>query len=208
MVDAIIPYKKTVSREPGFKIVKAWLEYNGFNVIIGSCKGEWNKGKAIHNGVLKSKSDIIIINDADLICNFSNYSEFSYSPLIIPFDSVIKLDKSGNGLMKRDYIRIAGGCWILRREVYDDVGGVDPRFEGWGGEDWAFCVMVETLHGGIKMIHQSAIHIWHEENLEKSIEDNQNLDIIERYKKARFNENEMRQISNEIKELLISGSMG
>jgi hypothetical protein len=45
---------------------------------------------------------------------------------------------------------MGGGIVVLRRDDYEAVGGIDPRFRGWGGEDisfgWALSVLVGVGH--------------------------------------------------------------
>lgn len=41
---------------------------------------------------------------------------------------------------------VAEGIVAVRAEVFDDVGGMDERFIGWGAEDMAFRLALKTLH--------------------------------------------------------------
>jgi Glycosyl transferase family 2/N-terminal domain of galactosyltransferase len=52
-------------------------------------------------------------------------------------------------------------CQILPREAFVKVGGMDPRFAGWGGEDVSFMRSVDTLHGRHKSLDAPAYHLWH-----------------------------------------------
>lgn len=50
----------------------------------------------------------------------------------------------------------------LRREVFEDVGGMDERFRGWGGEDIAFArCLWKTDHGLGHVVPGDAVHLWH-----------------------------------------------
>jgi hypothetical protein len=46
------------------------------------------------------------------------------------------------------------------RALWDDVGGFDERFRGWGFEDRAFAVACETF-GGFARLPGVAWHLWH-----------------------------------------------
>ncbi len=50
---------------------------------------------------------------------------------------------------------------ILPREAFELVGGMDPRFRGWGGEDVAFVRAVDTLYGKHKTSRNDVLHLWH-----------------------------------------------
>lgn len=50
---------------------------------------------------------------------------------------------------------------ILPREAFETVGGMDPRFRGWGGEDVSFLRAVDTLWGRHKNLPGDVLHLWH-----------------------------------------------
>ncbi len=52
-------------------------------------------------------------------------------------------------------------CQIVPREAFELVGGFDPRFRGWGSEDHAFAVALETLWGPRKTTPNDILHLWH-----------------------------------------------
>lgn len=54
------------------------------------------------------------------------------------------------------------GCYVVTREVWDEVGGWDEGFVGWGYEDIAFRVATETMAGmELAKISGFLMHIWH-----------------------------------------------
>ena len=54
-----------------------------------------------------------------------------------------------------------GGSVILHREVWEKVRGYDERFQGWGGEDRAFALALETLAGDSVRYPAPIYHLWH-----------------------------------------------
>jgi hypothetical protein len=50
---------------------------------------------------------------------------------------------------------------ILPREAFDTVGGWDPRFRGWGGEDHAAMRAMDTLYSPHKTLPGQVLHVWH-----------------------------------------------
>ena len=53
------------------------------------------------------------------------------------------------------------GIQIMPREAFEEVGGWDPRFRGWGGEDHAAMRAMDTLYWRHQTLHQQFLHIWH-----------------------------------------------
>lgn len=47
------------------------------------------------------------------------------------------------------------------RPLWDEIGGFDERFVGWGAEDRAFWYSAITLFGEHDRIHGDAVHLWH-----------------------------------------------
>jgi predicted glycosyltransferase involved in capsule biosynthesis len=50
---------------------------------------------------------------------------------------------------------------IMSRHAFFMVGGMDPRFKGWGGEDIAFVRALDTLYGHHKTTDNDVLHLWH-----------------------------------------------
>jgi len=50
---------------------------------------------------------------------------------------------------------------IMPREAFFAVGGMDPRFRGWGGEDVSFVRAVDTLWGKHKTTRNDVLHLYH-----------------------------------------------
>lgn len=54
-----------------------------------------------------------------------------------------------------------GGVNVVTRDLWETVGGFDPRFGGWGHEDRAFVHCVTTLHGPRNRVPGRLINLWH-----------------------------------------------
>jgi predicted glycosyltransferase involved in capsule biosynthesis len=50
----------------------------------------------------------------------------------------------------------------MPREAFFAVGGMDPRFRGWGGEDVSFLHALDTLWGLHTVADNDVWHLWHE----------------------------------------------
>ena len=53
------------------------------------------------------------------------------------------------------------GIQIMPREAFEEVGGWDERFRGWGGEDHAAMRAMDTLYWPHKTLPGQFLHIWH-----------------------------------------------
>ena len=51
-------------------------------------------------------------------------------------------------------------CFVIPRVVWDEVGGFDERFVGWGFEDMAWQSVIAGLHG-FERIDGDVLHLWH-----------------------------------------------
>lgn len=59
-------------------------------------------------------------------------------------------------------------CFVVPRAVWDDLGGFDERFQGWGWEDMAFQAAVCGLHGH-ERLSGDIYHLWHPRSTEREI---------------------------------------
>lgn len=59
-------------------------------------------------------------------------------------------------------------CIVIPRPVWDDLGGFDERFEGWGFEDMAFQSIVTALYGH-ERIAGDVYHLWHPRSEERIV---------------------------------------
>ena len=68
----------------------------------------------------------------------------------------------------------AGGSMAITLNAFEEIGGMDEGFTGWGGEDnefWDRCLTLPTWIWGYEPI----VHLWHRSQPLKGIEGNPNL---------------------------------
>jgi hypothetical protein len=61
---------------------------------------------------------------------------------------------------------------VVSRKAFYTVGGWDPRFVGWGGEDHAAMAATDTLYGPHKTLPSKTVHLWHPVLTPGSVEEN------------------------------------
>jgi mannosyltransferase OCH1-like enzyme len=100
--------------------------------------------------------------------------------------------------VKKTYYDSISCAVAIRRQEWEDIGGFDERFEGWGFEDTAFRIAVETLTNRPLHIEQAnCLHLWHPSSPEASqyaptFARNHALKI--RYERAHFQPERLRAI--------------
>ncbi len=60
-------------------------------------------------------------------------------------------------------------CVAIPRKVWDDLGGFDERFRGWGWEDMAFMSAILGLYG-YERIEGDVYHVWHPRSEERIVQ--------------------------------------
>jgi glycosyltransferase involved in cell wall biosynthesis len=151
-----------------------------WELIEGCCARPWSKGAALADGVNRATGDILVLADADSYVPVDTLEravgivEADPRKWVVPHGNVYRLKQDetlrvydGAEAQRRQVVRPrytglpGGGIVVLSREVWDEVGGVDPRFQGWGGEDltfgWVLCVLV----GWYERLGANLFHLWH-----------------------------------------------
>lgn len=95
-------------------------------------------------------------------------------------------------------VQITGATWetafAFSRELWEDVGGFDPRFRGFGHQVEAFFHACSTLAGN-RRIEGRCYHLWHPYSAESPHPDlPANRELVERYWTASGDEPAMRAL--------------
>lgn len=95
---------------------------------------------------------------------------------------------------------LMGFAYVLRRDVFDQIGRWDERFVGWGEEDIAFTLAAETL-ASLERVNAPAYHLWHPRNKAEGAEHNKqsatfqaNKVLCRQYEAAAGNPEAMRKL--------------
>lgn len=76
------------------------------------------------------------------------------------------------------------GLMLVTREAWETVGGYDETFTGWGWEDWAIVVALETLVHGVTRTHGTCVHLEHSRSRSRLREKQQMATLYEPYMAA------------------------
>lgn len=106
---------------------------------------------------------------------------------------ILKGDRSSwkrSGMIRKTYRDSVSCAVAIARSTWDSIGGFDDRFVGWGFEDTAFHIAVETITGlPIEVIHGECYHLWHAtgpETSRGSVTYQRNHSLKRRYEAVRW----------------------
>ena len=138
----------------------------------------WVKAEAVTPAVESSTAEVLIVADADVWA--AGIPEAlkaiaAGAPWAMPHRGVSRLTEDSTAqlladpstdpetceLEERTYRGyIGGGCAVLRRDAYF-AAPLDPRFVGWGDEDFAWGRALTTLLGPPERVRRPLLHLWH-----------------------------------------------
>jgi hypothetical protein len=155
---------------------RSW-EASGWPVVEGHHKvGPFNRSAAI-NRAAAGEWDVAVIIDADVLVDLDRVGEaveraHATGRMVLPFtrrqslslESTQRIMRGGATPTKADATETqtynVSTCVVVPRCLWDEVGGFDARFVGWGGEDDAFWAACRAL-AGVDKIDGDAWHLWH-----------------------------------------------
>lgn len=151
----------------------------------------WCKADAVAAAARKATGDVWVVCDADLwVESWPTLKEAALYAVehgwCVPCGNVYRLSPDATrGIVARDPddpvdwpvhraaldMRLrntnpyrlfpGGGIFAITPDAYDKVGGFDPRFIGWGGEDTSLAAALNTLVGQPARLNASVWHLWH-----------------------------------------------
>lgn len=183
-MDLIVPWRDTGDpyRRAHFWRLAHYYNDHGLHVIAADRPGDFNRAAARNAGVRAAKSMVVCVIDADnliapqaileagaqagvnggLVKPFRRFGYMSpestdawYAGTLDPF--VTRPTWEGDGPQEG----FAGGAYVMRRQDWMDLGGMDEQFTGWGAEDDAFTITAERALGKARTVVGTAFHLWH-----------------------------------------------
>lgn len=167
-------------RRAHFWYLRWWYTKHGFHVIAGDRPGEFNRAAARNYGVAQATSDVIAVVDADNLIPALQLDTAAkvarlHGGLVKPFSLFGYLSQEATdhwyatGRTDVDpkwegdgpATGFAGGAYVMRRQDWATVGGMDDLFNGWGAEDDAFTIRCRRLLGPERVVDGYDLHLWH-----------------------------------------------
>jgi hypothetical protein len=157
-------YQVTVVESDGEPRWREIIESLADNYLFAPNAGTFNKSWAVNAGVVHTPgpTDVVCIHDADVLADRDfvarNAGRFTRPGVMgfLPYRDMLQMDDMSTWRAIRDRLadkaadadlgkvrgftlhRGPGLCTWARAEMFLQVGGMDERYEGWGGEDFDF----------------------------------------------------------------------
>lgn len=188
-VAVIVPLDGRLSRDRRelWAHVRAHYEthHPEWTIIEGIYRGaSWVKGAAVADALSRCKASTIIIADADCLVAPSAMRAAveevtaGRARWAVPHTRVLRLNREitarvlagedpaineRTNLARKPYDGFAGGgVLVVDRIGYEATGGIPEFFRGWGGEDQALAVILDTCLGKHWRGTADLVHLWHE----------------------------------------------
>lgn len=158
-------------------------------------KTHFNKSQLINEAAKVSTTEYIWEMDADCMLPIHSIIKNLAVDVIKPFNFVIKLNKEETQLFKKirsydstgkniSFVKNFGPLsFIIKKDLFWKLGGMDESFSGYGWEDLAFAEKVKSTGCSIFEVQEPGIHLWHKKS--KSGEDeaanrNRFIDLVKK----------------------------
>ena len=195
--------------------VTRWYEARGYRLHDGVCNSPvWCKAEAF-NGV---SDDVVVLADADCLPDPVGLAwaveRAGVHGWAVPGSKVRRIAPEPTAdLLARDPattdapdfraplesephdVLPGGGIVAVNGGLWDEVGGFDPRFKGWGGEDWALGCALTTLSNSMAQIRPGVIwHLFHPAQPGGRVASKETDALGWRYRKAKHRPDDMRAL--------------
>lgn len=142
-------------------------------------EGLFNRSKALNRAAVRAGEwDVGVVLDADVILAPDLVRQAidradATGKLVVAFDVRHDLSRVGTArilegysgdwsrFVERDHFDQHSGIVALPRRLFDQLGGFDEGFEGWGYEDTAFAIAAETAAGPRINLRGECWHLFH-----------------------------------------------
>jgi hypothetical protein len=229
----VVPFRDDDGSRVAVKewIAARWmLQHPDAEMIIQGDDGglPFSKTVAINSGFERSTGDIVAMVDCDVWIEPEYIREAvdlivrGDAPWVMPASKVYRLTDEATARLiildpsspfpkrRREDFESIRKVWgllhVFPRAAFDAIGGYDPRFRGWGGEDWAAIDAMDTLWGHHTTLPHSIFHLHHRRIADADGESiwlgqtKRNTELRRRYGAARDDRAAMRSLVDEARE--------
>lgn len=163
----VIPWRPSPGRERHLGLVTDTLiAVTGDVPVVLADSGHegFSPGPSRNRGVAKADADVLVVCDADTLVepqplraalesvqDGTVHVPYTRCRMLTPEASEMVLDGGAPHLAacSHEWQNSVGGICVLTRRTWQDFGGWDERFVGWGFEDAAWWCVASTLGGWV-----------------------------------------------------------
>lgn len=196
--------------------VATWYQqhFPRWPIHVGTTDGPWSKGLAVRSALVDVEAEVYVIADADSFIadpaqlratvddvgagrrQWSTPHQFVYRLKPDETTRVLAGAKPRLGCTHRAPYEgpIGGGITVVTATAWDTVNGIDPAFQGWGGEDLAFGWALETLCQPGGRDRAELVHLWHPHPAPTLRGSPESEALVDLYKQARGRPRRMRHL--------------
>jgi hypothetical protein len=196
----MMPYRATPSRGPLQVAVSRWWQSN-FGITpttLDTSHKIFNLAAVRNKCVDESTAEIVIVTDADIICERDAIIEAieivaTTGNTCIPYDKHHVLTHLGtsNYLRGKDIAKQShakfdstdGGIIVTTKSMWQRHNGQDERIVGWGPEDQCWSMAYETLVGDLVRL-DAVCWTMHHQLAPRHIDTNNKTQLFARYQEA------------------------
>lgn len=164
MSTVIIPFRSDDGpRERACTKVRLHLTEAGLRWILFPAE-PWSPGAARNLGAELTSDDVLVFNDADTIVPAGQIREAVQAAgdepgLVYAYTLYVRRDRSGRPV-REIFGSPSLGCAAISRESFEQVGGFDESYIGWGYEDCDFARRCSE-RWPLRRVEGVAWHLWH-----------------------------------------------
>ncbi|HVM07201.1 MAG TPA: glycosyltransferase [Acidimicrobiales bacterium] len=183
--------------------------------------GPFNRSKALNDAARSAGDwDVAVLIDADVLAHRDTVRTAvdvaaATNRMVLAYHERIHLSQRGtervlagfdgnwkqSGMVHRVFLDSCSSAVVVSRKLWDDVGGFDEKFSGWGWEDVAFRIACETISGH-PMVQLAAplFHLHHRVSSENNTREatyQANKARGDRYRAAHWDVGAVRQLIDE-----------
>jgi hypothetical protein len=154
----------------------------GFQIAVGhhdADEGAFNRSAALNRAAAQaSDADVFVLADGD---SFVGAEQLDGSVMLaaatgqvtFAYDRYCYLSRSMSDRVLAGFegdwtpgveFTMQGTCSsmvVVPASLWWEIGGADEGFVGWGGEDVALSLALQTFGGGLQRVHGDVWHLWH-----------------------------------------------
>ncbi len=159
---------------------------SSFNYIFVKNSGSFNKAWGLNIAARESTGEQLIFADADILLTTTAFQSIKnelanradainpYSVLVdlsseetselLAEQSSLDLERTTeqlNRIERGQHIPFCGGIFAITRQLFETCGGMDERFESWGGDDDVMSIRVSNFATNLMTLDEVAYHLWH-----------------------------------------------